>query len=164
MSNAIEYRTMDKSGWGHGEWQDEPDKTQWTDEATGLPCLIVRNHGGALCGYVGLPPQHPWFEKDYDDLPVEVHGGLTYADHCQQFKPAYGTLEEFHAKAICHIPSAGQPDNVWWLGFDTAHSYDLSPAYAARLGGRFSEHEIYRNLAYVKAQVAKLAQQVKEVA
>ncbi len=38
----IEYRTVDKTGWGEGPWQSEPDKRQWQDEATGLPCLIVR--------------------------------------------------------------------------------------------------------------------------
>jgi hypothetical protein len=37
--DTIEYRTIDKSQWGPGPWQDEPDKKQWQDEATGLPCL-----------------------------------------------------------------------------------------------------------------------------
>ena len=46
----IEYRTIDKSQWGEGPWQDEPDKIQWQDEETGLPCLIVRGHMGFLCG------------------------------------------------------------------------------------------------------------------
>jgi hypothetical protein len=96
---TIEYRHRDKSDWGEGPWQDEPDKRQWQDEATGLPCLVVRNRGGALCGYVGVPAGHPCFEVDYDDvygtynedytertsgpLPdLEVHGGLTFSDFC----------------------------------------------------------------------------------
>ena len=44
---TIDYRTVDKTTWGAGPWQDEPDKKQWRDE-TGFPCLIVRNNGGAL--------------------------------------------------------------------------------------------------------------------
>lgn len=34
---TLEYRTKDKSTWGDGPWQQEPDKKQWQDAATGLP-------------------------------------------------------------------------------------------------------------------------------
>lgn len=62
---TIEYTTIDKSTWGPGPWQEEPDKIQYVDEATGLPCLIVRNGPtiGALCGYVGVLPGHPLHGK-----------------------------------------------------------------------------------------------------
>lgn len=76
---ALEYRTVDKSNWGNGPWQNEPDKCQWRDEATGLPCLIVRGPSGALCGYVGVSEGHPAFGKDYDSVAADVHGGLTFA-------------------------------------------------------------------------------------
>lgn len=52
-----------KLAWGDGAWVDEPDKAQWQDETTGLPCLLVRNPGGALCGYVGVYPTHPYHGK-----------------------------------------------------------------------------------------------------
>lgn len=101
MSAALEYRTRDKSKWGQGPWQEEPDKAQWVDEATGLDCLIVRGPSGALCGYVGVPESHPWHGKDYgactaaepceeswcDHRPeshIEVHGGLTFSDACHE--------------------------------------------------------------------------------
>lgn len=57
----------DKASWGPGPWHDEPDKIQWVDEETGLDCLIVRNHGGALCGYVGVPDGHPAYGVGYSD-------------------------------------------------------------------------------------------------
>ena len=38
-----EYRFVDKSDWDRGPWDDEPDKVQWQDVATGLPCIAVRN-------------------------------------------------------------------------------------------------------------------------
>ena len=60
--------TMDKSGWGPGPWWDEPDKEQWADPKTGLPCLIKRNHFGSLCGYVGVREGHPWHGKNYDGI------------------------------------------------------------------------------------------------
>lgn len=50
-----------------GPWQDEPDKAQWVDEATNLDCLMVRNPMGALCGYVGVPREHPWYGKGYSE-------------------------------------------------------------------------------------------------
>src|SRR4051812_44340660 len=110
-----EYKTVDKSTWGPGDWQDEPDKVQWQDEATGLPCLIVRGPSGALCGYVGVAEGHPLFAKEYSSADVEVHGGLTFADFCQQ------TTNE--ARHVCHVPAPGEPDHVWWFGFDCAHSW-----------------------------------------
>lgn len=82
----LEYRNVvDKSDWPRGEWDNEPDKIQWQDEATGLPCLIVRNnHMGFLCGYVGILKSHPLYGKGYDDVPYDdgPHGGLTYANSC----------------------------------------------------------------------------------
>jgi hypothetical protein len=134
-----------------GPWQDEPDKVQWIDEASGLDCLIVRNGSGALCGYVGVPPGHPWHGQDYDDVPADAHGGLTYANRCQE--------DQEHG--ICHIPEPGRPDDVWWLGFDCAHFGDLVPGVDAtvrKLGLREREG-IYRDLAYVQAQVVSLARQ-----
>jgi hypothetical protein len=53
-----EWMFLDKSKWPYAS--KEPDKVQWRDQVTGLTCLIVRvNPGGALCGYVGVPPGHP---------------------------------------------------------------------------------------------------------
>lgn len=53
------FGTWDKSDWGDGAWQSEPDKVQWRDEATGAPCLALRAEvTGAWCGYVGIPKGH----------------------------------------------------------------------------------------------------------
>src|SRR5581483_7299765 len=103
---------VDKSIWPRGEWDDEPDKKQWQDKETGLPCLIVRGGGGALCGYVGVSEGHPFFGKDYGDIDdnLDCHGGITFADFC-----AHTNDESRH---ICHKPDPGEPDRVWWLGFD----------------------------------------------
>ena len=61
---TMEYRTIDKSTWGEGEWQNEPDKKQWQDEETNYPCLIVRSPvSGSLCGYVGVSEGHALFGK-----------------------------------------------------------------------------------------------------
>jgi hypothetical protein len=162
------YTNMDKSEWDRGPWDDEPDKIQWVDRETGLDCLIVRNRLGALCGYVGLPPEHPCHGADYDAVRrpeddedgydyIDVHGGLTYADSCQE------DAEE--SKGICHVPLPGRPADVWWLGFDCAHSMDVVPGMDAttrsmgraplRFGG-----EQYRTIDYVRSECARLAEQL----
>lgn len=147
------YHTQDKSTWGPGPWQNEPDKVQFRDEATGLDCLIVRNHSGALCGYVGVPESHPLFGKHYNDLDADfdVHGGLTFSDACHE-----GSEET----TICHIPDPGQPDHVWWFGFDCCHYLDMGPALEARLKTSGYVGLIYRDIPYVKQQIASLASQL----
>ena len=157
----IEYRYIDKSKWitdPIDEFLSEPDKVQYMDEETGMPCLIVRGPSGALCGYVGVPESHPLFGKDYDELynyenekgvSIDVHGGLTFADKCH---PREGGL------GICHAPDKGESDNVWWFGFDCAHCGDLVPAYdSIHRGG------IYRTIAYVENQIKYLARQLNAV-
>jgi hypothetical protein len=156
---------LDKTAWGAGPWVDEPDKMQWTDDATGLPCLVRRNaRGGNLCGYVGVAPGHPWHGKGYGesltgdehrlDTLTEVHGGLTYSDECM--------TGEDEATGICHVPEPGQPEHVWWFGFDCAHCFDLRPG-DARYGFRPIDGEAYRTFEYVRAECASLAKQLAEV-
>lgn len=144
-----EYRTIDKSGWPRGEWDQEPDKAQWKDPATGLHCLIVRNSMGALCGYVGVPASHPLHGVGYDEVSIDarVHGGLTYSDRCDP------RGEEDPGSHICHVPEPGDPDDVWWFGFDCSHYGDYMPApgYAMLNSGR------YRNVEYVRGEIADLA-------
>lgn len=140
-----EAKSIDKSAWGDGPWQTEPDRVEF--EAHGFPCLIIRVacHGG-LCGYVAVPPGHPWHGKDYSDVPADVHGWLTYAESC--------------GGSVCHVPKPGEPDNVWWLGFDHAHSGDLLPAHG-RFGGVFADptRDKYRTIEYARSGCIDLAAQ-----
>jgi len=167
----IEYRTFDKSGWGPGPWQDEPDKIQWPDAATGLPCMIRRNLFGIWCGYVGVPDGHPWFGVHRDDIEAAVHGGISFTAPC--------LTDGDEATDICHVPDPGEPDQVWWVGFDCNHAWDFAPAMATTMtaipdvlrglgqsGFRtfiFSDCE-YRDLAFVEAECADLASQAAEAA
>lgn len=153
---------IDKSRWGHGPWQSEPDKAQWVDEATGLDCLIVRQpRSGHLCGYVGVGPDHPWHGKDYsaDGVDVRVHGGLTFSEACAE--------SDDPARGICHVAEPGRPEHVWWFGFDCAHGGDYSPANAilAETHPVFarSDFEEYRTRSYVEREIRYLARQIAAV-
>lgn len=179
---------IDKSTWGEGPWQHEPDRAEW--EHAGLPCLALRNRSGAWCGYAAVPPGHPLHGKGYSDpvpelaaalerlknrpydherdftfsrgvamlfggeidprpdIVIDVHGGLTYANQC--------------SGRICHVPKPGEPDNVWWFGFDCSHAGDISPAYDRSWRGE--SDDAYRTLDYVRAETNRLAEQLAEIA
>lgn len=129
-----------------GPWDDEPDRVLWRDpRMPGLVLLARRGPYGAWCGYVGVPPGHPWHGADYADIPADAHGGITYAEHCDD-DPIDG---------ICHVPEPGEPDHMYWVGFDCGHYMDLSPTLL--------EHDLvlpdqtYKDLDYVKDQITDLA-------
>jgi len=146
---------INKSKWGPGPWQDEPDRLEWKTEA-GFPALIIRQRRyGNLCGYVAVPPGHPWHGKDPHE--AEVHGGITHTGEC--------------SGGICHTLAPGEPDNVWWLGFDCAHAWDFQPGAHAADAELFKDRpdlirpegprrgESYRGIAYVKRNCESLARQ-----
>ena len=69
-------------------------------------------------GYTLIPPNHPYYEKHYDDIPVSVHGGLTFSEKLsdlgrKNWEELFKMLEE-------------ENDNTdyWIVGFDTAHAGD----------------------------------------
>lgn len=148
--------------FGEGPWLDEPDRERF--EHAGLPCLLRRNeHLGHWCGYVAVPPGHPLHGQEAMSDAAEklsAHGGVTYAAEC------FG--DESHG--ICHVPKPGEPDNVWWLGFDCGHCFDLSPFsnQANKLYGllglpkieRMYRQEEYRDIDYVREEVRGLAEQL----
>lgn len=158
---------IDKSSWGEGLWSSEPDKVEFTDATTGLPCLIVRIPNGTLCGYVGISEEHPWFGIEYDksvnrdknrqnntpEMLIVVHGDLNYSDFCQEDNKEHG---------VCHQALPGQPDKIWWYGFDTSHTGDLIPSRST-FAGRLNKNNIYRDIKYIKNQIASLAIQLKEI-
>ncbi len=142
--------------WGEGPWQDEPDIAEWRAPGGKLPRLALRGPHGSWCGYVGVPEGHPMHGKGWEDSEaLDVHGGITYGSEC--------------SGDICHQPREGEPEHVWWLGFDCSHAWDYSPGLHALLrslpgGDRLREHETYRDLGYVIGEVEKLARQLEEMA
>ena len=94
--------------WGEGPWVHEPDELKFTH--LGYECFVRRMvaeelnrsiFGGHLCGYVCISENHPFFENR-DDIDVQIHGGITFAEKDLEGK--------------------------YWIGFDCAHSYDLMPS------------------------------------
>jgi hypothetical protein len=159
------------AAWGEGPWVGEPDKAQWADEATGLPCLAKRacDGSGVWCGYVGVPSGHPLYGVDRHadavraavDIPIE----LNYSDLCQED-------ERPIEHRVCHIPAPGEPDDVWWFGYDCGDWNDVSPGTNAMLreGGAppellqsIASRQMYWTLPAVQAVCADLARQLAAI-
>ena len=78
-------------------------------ENTWLPRLLVDFGWGN--GYVLIPKGHPLHGKDYDEISVSVHGGLTFAQLVdEEFISVWGLDEE--------------DEGCWCVGFDTVHWQD----------------------------------------
>lgn len=72
-------------------------------EYKGFPCVVVMQAMGFRTGYVGIPKGHKLFGTDYNDIYIDCHGGLTYADN-------YLVDQE--------------DEDVWWIGYDCGHYGD----------------------------------------
>lgn len=154
QEDQILHPTIDKSTWGPGPWQDEPDRVDFTH--AGLTCLALRGHHGVWCGYVAVPPGHPLHGTVYQDIDVQVHGGLTYS--------------QTGARPIGHVPAPGDPDAVWWIGFDCGHDVrDRLPGMEACLRAAQIPplpplppgcEDVYRDLPYVRGEIRSLADQL----
>lgn len=126
----------------------EPDREEFRSH--GLPCIIRRNPDlGFLCGYVAVPPGHPLHGIEYRTacglVRLQAHGGVNYSKPC--------------ADEICHVPAAGEPDDVWWFGFHCGYGFDYVPSYGPWLG-RALDLENYRDINYVRVEVEALAIQL----
>jgi len=103
----------------------------------GFNCLILEvSWSGHLCGYVEIPEGHILHDVYYSDerFPhLLVHGGITHS----------GKLHD---------------RGGYFLGFDCAHHGDLLPKYRDRTPG-----EVYRDEAYVTAQIERLVDQIEKV-
>lgn len=141
------YFMIPKKKWPLGPWHMEPDRLEFRFK--GLPCIMSRGSSGAWCGYVGVPPGHPWHGKSYNEVKANVHGGLTYANPCQGH--------------ICHVPNPGESGDVWWLGFDCAHAGDLGPAMLASIQF-WNSHDRYWLLKDARLETMALAAQALEAA
>lgn len=150
MDNKLNYKEqfgLDMSNWPYrGEWDNEPYRISWVDKETGYNCLAKRGPFGAWCGYVAVSSNHAFYKQSYNNVNVDVHGDLTYANECS------GDPDE----GICHLESPGE-EPVFWFGFDCSHCYDFIPSYTSH----FNQNGIYRNKAYVIAEIDSLSKQLK---
>jgi len=90
--------------------------TAYDELGMDLPIKLLRNtnrygftdHGWGN-GYVRIVEGHPFYGMEYMDIPVSVHGGLTFSQDIPEDDR--------------HFPKG------YWVGFDTAHYGDNSDTW-----------------------------------
>ena len=81
--------------------KDEPGTIYHDEMDEGIRFIVMRGPA-SLCAYAGIPLNHPLAGMEYDDLPIDAHGGLTFSEK-----------------------GGGKwPKNYWWYGWDYAHLGD----------------------------------------
>ncbi len=112
---------------------------EWTHD--GLRCVVLFIGQSHRCGYVEIPPNHPWHKKDYMDVDASVHGGLTFGGHGAAGHDLLDT-------------------EVLWFGFDCAHAGDLLLGSINLTSGVFGRSDYFWNLDEVIEETEELADQV----
>jgi hypothetical protein len=158
------YGQIDRSLWGKGPWDGEPDREQWSDSMTGYPCLAIRCDIGVWAGYVGVYPEHPAFGERADDVPGNICD-FSYTDEIRFIEPppidAHAVVDVDDPKESI-LSVVRMPEYLWWFGFDFAHGGDLIPSMHAILNKAVKpcgEKQLgtYKDLAYVKKTAATIA-------
>jgi len=74
-----------------------------TDTYKGYKYAITCVDGMWYCAYIVIPKDNKYYKVDYDFIPLDVHGGLTFGDY--------------------HRCLNGE----WCIGWDYAHAGDYNP-------------------------------------
>ena len=70
-------------------------------------CIV--SLGTHPCAYIELPKEHKYYGKDYEDIEISCHGGLTYRSD----------------QGIIPKDSEDHRDG-FWIGWDYGHCYDYA--------------------------------------
>lgn len=132
---------------------ENPDHVLLEGTHAGFHWIILFNHSAYRCGYVRVPPGHPWHGKEYEQVSAGVHGGLTFSD------PAVPCEKD-------------GPDDGWWFGFDCAHGCDApDPSLPGYRPPTELETLIYKDLGrevrdndYVEVECRTLCEQAANAA
>jgi len=104
--------------------------------------FILRNHMGALCGYVNVS------KKSACD--ISCHGGLTFNG-----KFSYSHLKKQHDLDDKSYKSFFK--STYWLGFDCAHYNDIIPKM---IHMDFRKDNVYRDIHFVENECKKIIDQI----
>lgn len=104
----------------------------------------ILNLGTHPTAYVKIPENHKYYQKDYDDIYIKAHGGLTYSRD-------YLWISE------------SQRSEGWFIGWDYAHCYDYA-GYEEKLPEelRFKQNGKKWTTQEIKDEVYKVCEQLNE--
>jgi hypothetical protein len=81
-----------------------------TGNYMGVDYIIV-SYGTHPCSYIKIEKGNPFYGKEYDDIPIDCHCGLTFGQVFKTDKDA----------SVMGFPKGH------WIGWDYAHCDDYSP-------------------------------------
>jgi hypothetical protein len=160
-------------------WDTEGDAD--TFGASGLRCILKRNHIGVWAGYVAIPHDHPLYGQRREvvlvtqdatapaNVLLTVHGGVRFTGMLPD-----DTVDDVRAEGEPWRPvPPRQPP--WYIGFDCGHQTDYKPADPMTLEAYrsmdpeqaealFRTPADYRDINYARAETMKLAAQVAALA
>ncbi len=105
----------------------------------GLNCCVLFIRNSHRCGYVAVGKKNIAYQLSYEEVPVSVHGGLTYG----------GDKNDFAVKTKL------KSDYVWF-GFDCMHSGDKSFTSSDKSGHFWTFDEVVK-------ETEDLAEQLKKI-
>ena len=87
-------------------YKDETGTIYNRGEFVGIKYIVMRGPG-SMCCYIGIPRRkYNKFTLEYDSVPIQVHGGLTYSN--------------------IGLVNVRNDKNIHWLGWDYSHAGDMS--------------------------------------
>ena len=103
----------------------------------------------AWCVYLGVPLDHPLAGFDYDNIPLSVHGGLTFAREGEGGKY--------------------RPKGWYWYGWDYGHCddasvYDFKSVTTFDAGKKWTLKEVKDEAQYAAWDFAKLKSLTERIA
>lgn len=113
----------------------------------GIRAIVMRGPG-SYCAYLGVPSDHPLAGFHYDSIPLDCHGGLTFASEGQD-----------------HFP-----EGFYWYGWDYNHAGDRAALHydtyipSLETGKSWSLGEVKaetHQVIYDFGRLVKLAERIK---
>lgn len=153
-------------------WLSEPNREQFPHN--NYACVILRGPVGALCGYVGVLPEHPLYGKGYDHRifvlpswgkqPIGKRGVIPLILNAGNKDGTVSIDCYFNVHGGITYAANRAPDEDssvrWWFGFDCSHCDDLCPGLEKFMPPFPGETRVYRDIEYVRQECRSLADQL----
>ena len=124
--------------------KEKPTETEKEWKAHGFNCRVLFVRQSHRCGYVGIPKGHIAYDKSDSDLPIDVHGGLTYSKIEEDGLNWFG-FDCIHAgdkSASSLIPSFNAKDHFWTLEEVVKETEDMAKQFAELTLGQIIAYKI----------------------
>ena len=127
-----------------------------TEEKDGY-YIGIMSYGTHPCAYVSIPKDHPYYQKHYDDVNVDCHGGLTFSNKHNYIK--------FNGQEMTLEWAENIQEDCSWIGWDYAHlgDYFCSDRFEEPGDKKWTTEEILQDCYDVIEQLKTVANKIQDV-